>query len=281
MSQVHWIIENIVKEPSFLELSKAVERAGHPLLNLNGDFKNAMLTPLSQSMCRVQCVVFNGSIEMCKLVMPILYGQGCSPILYCTWENYQCHRWYGLLAKFLFNDDYVMVPLSEVKRRMWWFYGAFAKEATIFIRPDSGDKTFKGGAIDLQDFERFYDQYEADKDQMVIVSSPKTIRGEWRFVVTAQTEEIIAVSSYRYQGLATRVPSAPHGATDLCKTILAQGYYPDKVFCIDIAEDADGNFWLLELTSFSSAGLYACNMDAIVKRVSEIALKDYESRSRE
>ena len=146
----------------------------------------------------------------------------------------------------------------------------------MFIRPDSGDKTFKGGLVDMHDFARFYDQFESERDEMVIVSSPKNIRGEWRFVVTWE-KEIVAQSSYRYQGLATRMPLAPDGATKLCQDILVrlEGRYPDEVFCIDIAEDGDGNFWLLELTSFSAAGLYACNKDAIVRAVSEHARRDF------
>jgi hypothetical protein len=268
---VHWIIENIVKEPSYLELSEAVARAGHPLLNLRGDFANEMLAPY-----RNQCVVFNGSIQMCKLVYPILREQGCAPVLYSSWQNFRCSAWYPYVGDLLFNDDYVMVPFSEVNRRLHWFYGVFAKEAMIFIRPDSGDKTFKGGPVDRQDFARFYDQFESEREAMVIVSSPKNIRGEWRFVVTGE-KEIVAQSSYRSQGVSTLVPSAPDGANKLCREILVrlEGRYPDNVFCIDIAEDGDGKFWLLELTSFSAAGLSACDKDAIVRAVSEHARRAF------
>lgn len=267
MSTPLWIIENIVKEESFTALSDAVKRVGFPLRSLNGDFKFADWADIIR-----QNVIFNGSIQMCKHVGDFLLKNKNSPVLYATWENYLCTRYYPKFGEYLFNDDYVIVPLSEVERRLWWFYNTFGKEATIFIRPDSGDKTFKGSALDIQDAPRFFDQFRTEQDGLAIVSSPKTIGGEWRFVVSA--EEIIAVSSYRYQGLATRVPSAPRGATALCQELLKIDYKPDEVFCIDIAEDADGKFWLMELTSFSSAGLYACNMDAIVKRVSEIASWD-------
>ena len=46
--------------------------------------------------------------------------------------------------------------------------------------------------------------------------------------------------------------------------------------CVCICEDNDGEFWLMELTSFSSAGLYATKKKPVVKRISEIALEDYE-----
>ena len=167
-----------------------------------------------------------------------------------------------------------MAPLASVDKRKWWFYGQFGREASMFIRPDSGDKTFKADVLDIQDWDSFYEEFEHLKNDLVLVSTPKNIVGEWRFVVTRH-QEILAQSSYRFQGLTTRVPSAPTKATDLVKEILKVGYYPDSVFCVDVCQDSDGNFWLMELTSFSSAGLYACKMENVVKRVSEIASEDH------
>ena len=165
-----------------------------------------------------------------------------------------------------------------MRRRLYQFYGIFGKEAVIFIRPDTGDKTFKGGLLDLQDSEGFFNEFECYKHDLAIISTPKNMIGEWRFVCSRH-KEIIAVSSYRYQGLCTRVPSAPPGATELCKEILEVGYYPNSVFCVDICQDTDGNFWLMELTSFSSAGLYATDKTKVVKRVSEIAWEDFECKN--
>jgi hypothetical protein len=54
------------------------------------------------------------------------------------------------------------------------------------------------------------------------------------------------------------------------------GNYPDSIFCIDIAEDGDGNCWLLELTSFSSAGLYMTDKVKVVNRVNEIVEMEYD-----
>jgi hypothetical protein len=259
-----WIIENMTKEESFRALADAVKRAGYPLMEMNSGFAYKDYEHLQN-----HNIIFNGSIQMCRHAGEWLQSKGNRPVLYATWDNYLCTSYYPHFGKHLFNDDYVIVPLSEIERRLSWFYSVFGKEATIFIRPDSGNKTFKGSALEVQDAPRFFDQFSEERDHLAIVSSPKTIAGEWRFIVS--DEEIIAQSSYRYQGLATRVSTAPKGATALCQDILKVPYKPDKVFCIDVAEDGDGNFWLMELTSFSGAGLYACNMDAIVKRISEIA----------
>ncbi len=91
--------------------------------------------------------------------------------------------------------------------------------------------------------------------------------GEWRFVVSEGY--IQAVSSYRYQGVLTCVPSAPAGAAQLVKKVIDKGINPDKVFCVDVVQDMGGEFWVMELTSFSSAGLYACD----VKKIAELLKK--------
>ncbi len=177
--------------------------------------------------------------------------------------------------KYLFNDKHSIISLKCLNEDKYEYYAKYGKEACIFVRPDSGDKSFRAGLVDLQDFDSFYDQFESLKDDLVIVSTPKTIRGEWRFVVN-KNKEIIAQSSYRYEGLKTLIPSAPVGATELVKELLKVGYYPDSIFCFDICEDNDGEFWLMELTSFSCAGLYACNKKQIVEAISDMATKDWE-----
>jgi len=272
--RVNWIIENFVKEKSFLELEAAVKKAGHPLHLIKGDYCYADIGNYMDD-----CVIFNGSIEMAKLVSKFLKHQGNAPVIYCDWEKYKCSSYYPHFADFIFNDNYVLIPLKGLDRRKYKFFGSFGKEGMIFVRPDSGDKTFKAELLDIQDSPRFFDDLRQFENDLVLVSTPKKIVGEWRFVCSRH-KEIIAVSSYLYQGLLTQIPSAPIGATEKCKEILDVGYYPDSVFCIDIAQDSDGSFWMMELTSFSSAGLYATNKDDIVNRVSDIAWEDFTNRNK-
>jgi len=56
----------------------------------------------------------------------------------------------------------------------------------------------------------------------------------------------------------------------LVKKVIDKGIEPDKVFCVDVVQDTGGDFWVMELTSFSSAGLYACNVDKIAELLQDI-----------
>ena len=268
MNKPYWIIENFVKELSYTRLADEVVKQGYDLHRINGDFSKKDIEFLHG-----KNVICSGSIEMCKLIKKQLYDS--FPVIYSTFEKYLCTRYYPIIAQHLFNDQYIILPLEYINRNLWKVYAMMGKEASIFIRPDNGEKTFNAEVLDIQDWDEYYDCSKDLKNELAIISTPKNIVGEWRFVVT-KYKEILGVSSYRYQGLTTRIPSAPSGATYMVQQILDLGYYPDSVFCIDICEDSDKNYWVMELTSFSSAGLYECKMENIVRRVSEIAQEDYE-----
>ena len=51
---------------------------------------------------------------------------------------------------------------------------------------------------------------------------------------------------------------------------MADIYQPDFAYTLDLVIDVKGNVKLLELNSFSCAGLYACDMEKIVKSVSNM-----------
>ena len=260
-----WIIENFTKESSYDELILACKELGHKTVEIKGDFKYSDLENINN-----ECVVFNGSIEMSKLVKNHLSPKNCRPICFNTWDNYLCSKYYSHYGNFMFNDRYMMMSLAEVARNKFFVYGNLGKEALIFIRPDSGEKTFQAQLLDLMDVDRFVEKNADIKHDLVLVSSPKKIIGEWRFVVAGK--EIVTYSTYKYQDQITKIPGAPQEAIDKCKEILNDvSYSPDPVFCMDICESGDHEFYLLELTSFSSCGLYSCNKYKIVSEVSKIA----------
>ena len=75
------------------------------------------------------------------------------------------------------------------------------------------------------------------------------------------------------------IPSVPIEATKFCNKLLnSMDYIPDSVFCLDLCQDNDDECWLMELTSFSSAGLYVTDKEAIVNKVSQIALEEWEAK---
>ena len=204
-----------------------------------------------------------GSIEGCNWM-----GQNRPKVKYwSTFANYQCSVYYPQVQELLFNDQYAFIPFKDLARRKWDIYGWLGKESVVFIRPNSGEKSTPAELVDIQDIDKLVENY--DYDGLAVVSTPKNSVGEWRFVVS--DKKVISVSSYKYQGLLTLVPSAPKGAHDLVEKVFAKNIAPDEIFCIDVVQDMENEFWVMELTSFSSAGLYAND----VKKVAEVIKSNY------
>ncbi len=282
IKEVTWIIENLSKEVGSTELAAAVEKAGHPLIKINGDYCRGMIDHLNMDNDNMNislpnsCVIFHGSIEMAKLVRSHLDGT-CQPVVYCDFPKYKCSSYYSYFGNFLFNDKYVMMSLGEIARNKFFLYGNFGKEALMFIRPDSGEKTFQAQLVDILYLDKFIAKNDDIKHDLVLISTPKTIKWEGRFLVN-RNKEIITYSTYQFQGQKTLIPAVPNEALDKCKEILNVGYCPDSIFCVDICQGEDNKFYLLELTSFSSAGVYAMDKNKVVAGVNAMAIQDSEKR---
>ncbi len=283
-NKITWIIENYAKESSYTELRDAIKESNHDLIEIAGDFKYEILDkfkPRTNGHGDIEdygdrkCIMFAGSIELSKMIYDYLRDYA-APIIYCDFDKYKCSQYYSYFGDYLFNDRYVLVSLADFVRNQFFFYNTFGKEALVFIRPDTGGKEFQAQLLDLIDVDRFYENNKHLQHNLVLVSTPKTIRGEYRFVVSK--DKIITHSTYRYQGQVCKIPAVPNGAKILVDNLLKIDYKPDSVFCYDVFEDTDENFYLGEITSFSSAGLYKCDKKAIVEEVSKIALTDYYKR---
>lgn len=267
-----WIIENFAKEPSFKELADSCKDLGYSLLEITDGYSHDILNKIDSP-----CVIFNGSINMVKHVKKYINTE-YYPFSYCTFENYLCSKYYSHFGPYLFNDKYCLMSLKELARQKYDVWGQYGKDATIFLRPDSGDKPFRAGLVDITEVDQLHETNKDIEHELVLVSTPKNIQWEGRFVVSRK-KEIIASSTYRFQKNIVSIPSVPKESTKFChKLINSILYYPDSVFCYDICQDSDGECWLLELTSFSAAGLYSSDKKEIVKKVSELAIEDYTHR---
>jgi len=275
--KVKWVIENFTDSEDYRSLIQAVRDSGRYCFVI-GRHNHFDFDPSGFE--ENDCVIVQGSIQMTKNIAERL-PKGCFPIRYSSWEKYLCSSYYPHFQSFLFNDLHEITTLANLKANKFEYYRRFGRECLIFVRPDSGEKTFQAQLIDIQDFDKFWDNATSGGGNMtetdlVVVSTPKKINGEYRIVCSKYNGgEIITASTYQYQGKSTLIPSVPPKALEKCKEILAVGKHPDSLFCVDIAEDADGNCWLLELTSFSSAGLYLTDKVKLVNRVNEIVEEEY------
>jgi hypothetical protein len=215
-------------------------------------------------------VIFYGSLNLAR---QLTQEKHKNLVIYSTVASYECTKYYAYLAKFLLNKDYVMMPFSELKRQREFLYHTFGSKGQIFVRPSSGEKTFTGTLVNENSFDKDYKLlgfYDVEPHAMVVISTPKEIKKEWRLVVSGS--DIISGSLYHDSTMNCDYEGYPEEVGVLAKKVIAE-YNPDPVWTVDICQTADGELHLLEIGGFSCAGMYSNDVKKIVSSVSSIANK--------
>lgn len=261
---VRWLIETGVFDEYETALLRALMLAGAGFSCFN------RFSPVeNQHIDSEDCVIFRGSIDTAKR---LIKTAKFIPGVYCNFKNYNCTNYYPLLGKYLLNGKYIMLPFGDLPRQKDFLYRTIAKADTVFIRPSRSDKPFTGRLVHADDFDKFLDEVSyscmVGLEDVVVVAVPKNVEAEFRLVVVDGK----VIAGCQYSGETTGEGVAAWGLASEIATI----YKPDKVFTIDICL-ADQGLALLELNSFSCAGLYTCNLEDVVREVSRVALEEWYS----
>lgn len=269
--KVKWVIEDFATENQTKELAEAAIELGFEVKLC--DHKNYFSTDWPKYFPKDECVVTQTSIQSAFSIMR--YCPEWYPGPWYEKDKFKCNYYYPFFGKYLFNDNYMMIPVGEVLRNKDRIFEFFGKDGCVFIRPNGGAKSFTGEVFEIETFERMWHarcSYGAMPSDLVVVSTPKNIKSEIRYIIG--NKEIIAFSHYNGKKV-----DFPH---PFVKEVLKNtNYNPHPVWCLDVALDNDYNPYVLEVGSFSVSGLYECNKKDIVLKVSEIAYNDFMDMSGE
>jgi hypothetical protein len=282
VSDVKWIIEDFEPDNKFEDLAKEVIRQGMQC-------ELIQYLPLQSGSYDVfgnqDCVIFQGSIELARQLKK---QKGWIPGPWLTAKNYECTTYFAHYGKYLFNDPYVLVPCGDLLRKFEWLknqaLGGYLKDH-LFFRPSSGLKPFSAGVQNVESKEQFVSSWWPwveqfmEPESIIVVSTAKNILQECRFVCA--DHEIITGCQYKKENGIEYTPGYPDEAKALADLIAQEKFQPDPMFIIDICQGADKQFYLLEINSFSCGGLYACEMEPIVKKASELALKEWNEYAKQ
>lgn len=263
-----WLIEDYLDGDTIPRLIKSLSTSGIDYKIIErGDYISIRNMPFDKD----DCVIFYGSLQVgAHIERNIMW----SPGVFCNSDNFRCSKYYSYFGKYLLNNDYYMLPFTEFIRR---HKEIFSDKGSIFIRPDSGMKTFTGRPLNRDDvFEFNYEVISLGnrqiEDIIVVFSSVKEIQREWRCV--SCNHKIVGVSQYMQDGEIHINEGAPYPVEDLAFEISQSKWIPDGAFTIDIAE-SNGEFRLVEINSFSCADIYNCDWDPIVRSVNDLAISEY------
>jgi len=229
------------------------------------------------------CVIFYGSLNLGAQ----LYKQKqWVPGVWCNLKNFECTTYYAHFGKHLLNDLYWMMPRSELNRRKDEFFEMF--DGKFFARPSTGFKSFTGQVFTHDHFERDWEWADdfALAEDIVVVSSPKEIFNEFRFVCA--DKKIVSGTRYKLNGDAEPLPldqcdkATVEYATEFAQRVASEEWEPEPIYTIDVGEldnSCGRTMRLMEINSFSCSGLYNCDPEPIVKAARELAIKEYQDLS--
>lgn len=277
---VGWLIDAGIFDAYHDELAAAVTRQGDAVASVNrpnppyewDDNGSAYRKAFPKG----SCVIAHADID---LVTRVVDDNIWTPGAFATVPHFFCSHYYAHFGRFLLNRDYMMLPFAELPRCRDVIFDTLGRDDRLFVRPDSPLKIFTGLTISRSTFDKDFDFmgfYEFPTESLIVVSSPKTITAEWRYVVA--DGKIVSGSQYVDRGTEVSLPATDASALDFARSVVASGYQPDPVWVLDVCRSDDGGYHLLEIGGFSFASLYGCDKDAIVHAVSSVAQSIHNSK---
>jgi len=221
--------------------------------------------------------VFHGSLQGAKWVQE---NTDWWPGAIANNPRLRCSSYYQVFNEYLFNRRHLFLPFGCFEDRKEDLFDWVGEDDCIFVRPDSNDKPFTGQLVKRETWDEdlkligFYDEV-VTPETMCVVCAPQNVKEEYRFFV--RDGDVLTGSLYRkgpYTSEYTEVTEADapwEMAKRMAITAKNKGYNPDPVWVIDLCKDAQGEFRVLEVGSFSCAGIYACNTDILARVVTEVA----------
>lgn len=270
MTAIIWILESEVFPSSHARLRRAINDAGHRIVESRDDW----WLDEPPHFERQTPVVFHGSLGNAALIE---MKANWSPGSFCPVNDFCCTTWYPRASKWLLHRDWQCVPANDLVASAADVASSIGCSDRVFVRPDSPLKPFSGRVLDVDSISlKALDHgfYYEDETLPVIVAPVANVGREWRFVVV--DGQVIAGSSYDAETRSATKAGEDSNALDLAEEIASSIEPPSPVYVLDICE-VDEKCRLLELNPFGGADLYDCDPQAIVKAVSDHAIRSIKS----
>jgi hypothetical protein len=145
----------------------------------------------------------------------------------------------------------------------------------MFVRPDEDSKAFDGGLYDRTSLAAVLtpaiEKRRIDESTEIVIARPIQVDAEWRTFIVGG--EVVAASSYRYNGIGNKDLHVPHRAIDLAFEA-AELWVPADVFCLDIALSGE-RYGIVEANCFNAARFYGADAGVILESVSSFVDRKY------
>lgn len=245
---------------SKLSLIKAIS-------DITGDKKSFFCSP----------IICHGSIRFINFINKL----ECYPGAYANFNKFDCTSYYNdLKEETLLNRDYFFLPFGSIKKSYLIDNIKKSNIDDIFIRPNSGDKSFTGRCIKLKNLEQELDSIKnidtVSDNELCLISKTEEIEEEYRFIII--DNKVISCSKYKSKNeLDLKLIDVSSPMFKIVQEFINKSKFYETAYTIDICSLKNSNeYKIIELNSFSSADLYRCDLNKIVEKISEISILDWK-----
>ncbi len=283
-----WFLDSSVTDPHYQDpLFFAPRRARNEydiiidiLKSLDMDYKITKFMPFHIEGDRYSdfedgdCVIPYGSTGFLKKILFENHNWQTNPT---EIDNFNCSYYYEKYKDFIINKDYEIIQVFELLSDRDKYFEKFHNGTSkIFVRPNVNDKLFNGGCINYFNVTEFFSNLAlVDDDTLIVVSSPKEIKEEYRFFIV--DGKISSGSKYREDGIIMRKEIDSDKVLDFANMILKtipEGI--DDIYVMDIG-NTNGNMGIVEFNWASCAGFYKSDVEKIVIDISEFSYNKWIS----
>mgnify|MGYP005850169065 CR=1 FL=1 len=275
MRKVKWAIsEEAFKRHEFSLLSTALEQKEIDYFRSELDEKTREYEDIPYG--TDECVVLHGPIKFIRTK-----NRGFIPGAFGFKQTMNLNHYMTIYPQeWFFNSDCVFLPwglISSQKEKLRNLFGE-----RVFIRPNSGYKNFTGFDLNLKDFEEESSARKQTEtifpEELCLISSSKEILGEYRIVICEK--EPITGSQYRWDDILDVRLDVHTECWDFAKKVANYDEYDqlDVCYVLDVFLTHQGPL-IGEFNSFASSGLYNCDRSIVVEKVSNLALKEWDTKN--
>lgn len=284
---INWLLENETFEENLDKIKEIITKQGMKYQICNNlpfygkiTFENK-IPIIDGSIYKNKPLFAYGSLQLIKR----LQKSNFSVVTFCNFKQFKCSYYYPRFGKYLLQEQYAFVPFGEFDRRKEWLFQHLGQQNQIFVRPDDGFKTFTGQLVSKERWDKdmgLIGFYDVQPECMCIVSEPKNIKNEWRFVIGTDfpsdeyPQRIISGSCYKINGNLVENPNdeIDQYVIDYVNEVISNvNYRPDPFWILDVCLTDKLN--VLEVGSMSCSGLYGCDLNKVISNIADFLTAEW------
>lgn len=176
------------------------------------------------------------------------------------------------------NEHSVMTTWGQLQNNSHRFFNRFDSDR-LFVRPNGGNKLFTGQVFEkssIHEEMQFLDRYSSVLPETIIwIGEAKKIDREYRFWISVG--KVVTWSEYSWDKTPIQNVTEPSQVViDMAEQVAKHEWQVDRIYTVDITEHS-GEAKIIELNSFSCAGLYNCDGKQLLETVSRDILAEWEN----